>query len=820
MIKCFLSHSSNDKDFYVRIVAKYIKKEVRVFDEETFEKGMSSSEEIINGLDESSLFVIFISNASLESDWVKSELLLAKDRLDSQKLKRVYPIIIEAGIDHTDIRIPGWMRESLNIQPILKPTIAARKINARLTEISWNIHPRLKEREEIFVGRNDLTKEIEERLDDFSKEGPVTLISSGLPSIGRKALIAHALRKGNLVRDSYDFPVVSLSALDGIEDFIVKIHDLGFVSLNNISEKINGTVAEKIELAKVISSQIVAEKERIIIEDRGVLVQDDGTLVDWFEEICSAIGQTGHLTFGIASKFRLNQAINRKNPLFFSVSVKEMETAERNGLLKRYAEFQNLNLSKDDYSFFADLLTGYPEQVLFAVDLIESEGPVEAKKQSHTIRQYGSDKAKVVLDSFTNDREALEFIYFMSKFEFISYDVLFDMLDETDISPLLQKLLSGAVCEKVGSSGMYIRVNEVIRDYVSRSHYPLPKHYEEAISKHVQSFLSKYQDDNYDISDYIFSAQEALRSGSSIPDDLVIPSVFIKAIKRLYDEEKNFDEAIALADRVLQKEKFFHKNTVAHIRYIKCQCYARQHNAAFFGEVQKLGNPARAFLTGFYYRLAGNFSRAEEFLAPLVTAQRRDPKVLGELVLVYMQSFEYEKAYILSKESYRKKASDQINANNYFTCLLARNRSTETLSELRGIIDKLSLDNSERAQEMVESMRAKYAGLCEDKEYESLHIIEAAIYRFENVRYPLLTKADLAAHFENKKALREAMLSLEKLVNRKSSAYRTVIRYKAMLLAMEGDLPQAKQLVDKELKGMIKTGLDRLNDRLNSLANH
>lgn len=820
MIKCFLSHSSRDKDFYVRVVAKHLKKEARVFDEETFEKGMSPSEEIINGLDESSLFVIFISNASLESEWVKNELSLAKVLLDASKLQRVYPIIIEAGIDHTDVRIPGWMRESLNIQPILKPTIAARKINARLTEISWNLHPRLKEREEIFVGRNDLTKEIEERLDDFSKEAPIALVSSGLPSIGRKSLIAHALRKGNLVRDSYDFPVISLSALDGIEDFIVKIHDLGFVTVGDFSEKLNGVLAEKIELAKEISLQIAAEKERILIEDRGVLIQDNGELVDWFEDVCSAVGQTGHLTFGVASKFRLNRSVNWKNPLIFSVAVEEMEVTERNGLLKRYAEFQTLNLSKVDYSFFADLLTGYPEQVLFSVDLINSEGLLEARKQSHTIRQYGSDKAKVVLDSFAGDKEALEFIHFMSRFEFISYEVLFDMLGEDNVLPLLQKVLAGSVCEKVGRSGMYIRVNEVIRDYVSRNHYSLPRRYEDAIAKHVQSFLTKYEDDNYDISDYIFSAQELLRNGKSIPDGLIIPSVFIKAIKKLYEEEKNFGEAIALADRVLKKEKFFHENTVAHIRYIKCQCYARQHNSKFFGEVQKLAKPARAFLSGFYYRLAGNFSKAEEFLAPLVTAERRDPKVLGELVLVYMQSYEYDKAFALAKESYNKRSSNQINANNYFTCLLTRGKSAETLSELKKIIAKLSLDQSERAQEMMESMRARYAGLCEDDEYESMQIIEAAIHRFENVKYPLLTKADLAAHFQDKEKLKEAVTGLEKLINRKSSAHRTLVRYKAMLLAMEGNLDQAKQLVNTELKGMIKTGLDRLNEKLSFLAGH
>lgn len=132
MIKCFLSHSSKDKESYVRLVADRLRPEVKVFDEETFEAGMKTAEEIATGLKETALFVIFLSNSALNSEWVKKELSDAKILFDSEKIQRIYPIIIEKGIRHDDSRIPTWMKESLNIQPILKPTIAARKINAKL----------------------------------------------------------------------------------------------------------------------------------------------------------------------------------------------------------------------------------------------------------------------------------------------------------------------------------------------------------------------------------------------------------------------------------------------------------------------------------------------------------------------------------------------------------------------------------------------------------------------------------------------------------------------------------------------------------------
>ncbi len=819
MIKCFLSHSSRDKDPYVRLVASRIRKEAKVFDEETFEAGMSPIEEIASGLDESSLFVIFISNSALTSKWVQNELTSAKLRLDSSQLERIFPIVIEPGISHDDPRIPEWMRLELNIQPILKPTIAARKINSRLVELSWKFHPRLKERKEIFVGRNDLIRNIEERLDDFSRETPIALIASGLPSIGRKSLLQHALRKSNVVRKSYDFPVISLASMDGIEDLILKTADFGMVNVPDPTLALKGEFSEKIAFANNIFSQIADEGERLLIEDRGVLVQNDGELVDWFAEILAHLAQKSHLTFCIASQFRPNASLNRVNPLTFTVAVKEMDEAERKGLLSRYSKFHKLDLQRSEYDFFSDLLTGYPEQVLFAVDLVHDHGVFEAKKQSYVIQQYGSDKAKVVLEAYQAEPQKLEFIHFLCRFEFISYEVLFDIVDEVTYGDILNSLLSSSVCEHLGASSDYIRVNEVIRDYVSRNRFGLPVDFDNAIKKHVGRFIERYEDDNLDISDYLFSAQESLKTGNGIPDDIIIPSVFIKSIKRLYDEDRNYDDAIALADRVLQRERFLHQNTVNHIRYIKCQSLARLRDGKFFTEIRKIPEPDRSFLHGFYYRLSGDFIKAEESLTRILGgSNRRDPRVIGELVLVYMQSDEYDRAYDFARENYLSRPGNSINANNYFLCLIMKSHTPENRSELMKIIERLSIDPSDRAQEMLDSMKARFVAYYDENEERSFGIIEESICKFPNIDYPVLTKADLATHFGNKDKLREAVGVLEKNIRRNAQTYRTFIKYKAILFAMQGDLHQAKQLVKRELNGLIGSAFQRLNTHLDYLA--
>ena len=139
-MKCFLSHSSKDKGHYVAQVAVKLAQNIE-YDEFTFEEGMGNFEEILLALERSDIFVLFISENSLNSDWVRREITEAKIRLDAGTLKRFFPIVIDLKITHRDPRIPQWISDNYNLRPIAKPTIAAKRIRERLVEASWKSHP-------------------------------------------------------------------------------------------------------------------------------------------------------------------------------------------------------------------------------------------------------------------------------------------------------------------------------------------------------------------------------------------------------------------------------------------------------------------------------------------------------------------------------------------------------------------------------------------------------------------------------------------------------------------------------------------------------
>ncbi len=818
MIKCFLSHSSKDKERYIRLVAEKLRKEVKIFDEETFEQGMSPAEEIIRGLDESDLFVIFLSESALNSKWVRDELKSAKKYLNDGLVQRIYPIIIEERLSFSDPRIPDWLRESGNIKHILRPTIAARKINARLIELSWKFHPRLKERESIFVGRNAIIEEIEERLDDFRRITPSVLIASGLPSIGRRTLLKYATKKSNIIRDSYDFPFIPLASSDSIEDFILKLYAHGFTESLDIQPSLHEELKKKIELATVIVNKIISENERILIEDNGVIVQPDGEIVDWFVEIINSIKNKQMLTFCIASKFRPNKALNHKNEAFYCLYVDELQPHEREGLLARYTKFKNLNLTKDEMSFFSGLLTGFPEQVIYAVDLIDDVGIFNAKKRSHEIQEYSSNKAKLILDKFSSREDVLEFIHLLSKFEFLSYDLIFSITSEDIHAPLLSELIATAICERLGSNGEYVRVNEVIKDYISRSRFGIPDKYSKDVKKHVKEYLVKSDNKNEDLSDYLFSIQQALISGDTVPDNILIPSVLIKTIRKLYDEIRNYRDALKLCDRVLQSEKTIHKNSIDHVRFIKCQCLARlPEEKKFFEEVQKIKEPEKSFLIGFYYRIAGKYEKAKDYFLTVLRNKPSHLRTKGELIQVYLQTEEYDQAFEMAKSNYIDRPANPININNYFTCLIHKERTADNRRELDLAYQRLSVDSSERAQEMAQSAKARILAFYDNNYVQAFDEIEEAINRFPNSDYPLLTKADLAVHSRNVKKLKEAISILEERATPRAQSHRSFLRFKVYLIAFEGDSASAKRFAEQNLSGLGAKAIDRFLQKIDDL---
>src|SRR5690606_9920819 len=153
MANAFLSHSSKDKDL-VRKVAQQLGNKNCVLDEISFDPGRKTLEQIFSELDSSDIFVLFISNESLESTWVKKEINRAKESLSNDYLDRIIPIIIDENITYSDTRIPKWIAKPYNLKFIENEVIILKKIRQALKEVNFKKTKFNQEIEKNFVGRN------------------------------------------------------------------------------------------------------------------------------------------------------------------------------------------------------------------------------------------------------------------------------------------------------------------------------------------------------------------------------------------------------------------------------------------------------------------------------------------------------------------------------------------------------------------------------------------------------------------------------------------------------------------------------------------
>ena len=802
--RVFLSHSSTDKKHYIEIVVEKLKKEIGiqriVYDNLTFEEGMKNLEEIEKGLDKTDLFVIFLSDASLESDWVKKELDSAFDLYQSGKLKRIYPIIIDSSITHKDNRIPDWLKKEYNLKPINRPTVATRRILQRLREINWINNPRNKEKEKLFVGRNDLLAQFEERLDSFEKQTPICIIAAGLRNIGRRTLIKNSLIKSTIIDDSYSLPSITLDSHESLEDFIIKIYDLGFSSVRNLENLMFKSIDQKIDIALDLLIDIQNSKEVLMIVDDGGIVNPHREINDWFNKVVLKLQSTNQITLCIASSFRVRRAKLHKNDLFYIIDVPELDRKERGGLLKRYSTIEDLKLSRDDLDFFAGLLTGFPEQVFYTVELIKDEGISRARHNSHLIVDYNDDKVTYILEQY-NEPVARDFMYLLSSFDFISYDMIFEIVEDNEFyNRLLEEFIAKAICENIGANSEYVRINDTIRNQLIRQRLFIPNHFQQKLDSHLKNFLMTYQEEDKDASDFFFSMKQALLLGEEINDKYIVPSHYLKTMKELYDKGKRDSDVVKLADKVLMNKNFMDDKIKHEIQYYLCSSLARLKKTRFLSEVQNIKGADHNFLMGFYYRLTGNDIKAIERLNQALEERPNFSRAKRELVVVYNNIEEFEKAYVLAKENYEQNKNNPYHIHGYFNCL-SNNNSENIINEterkliLKELLTNLEKNESNIGNSMFYRLKSEYLAFVESDEVNSIHLINQAIEKYNDDIYPLFTKFSICERFNRLPDMEKVIEVLEKEIGKGSRFNKIFLKSKAILLAKKGDLTEALSIV-------------------------
>ena len=817
MAKAFLSHSSHDKKRYVEYVANTLGTRC-IYDAYTFEEGMKNYEEIINGLDKSDLFVLFISDHSLNSDWVQKEIINSYDLLKKGNLQRIFPIIIDSKITYKDTRIPDWMRNEYNLQYISRPKLAARRIVQRLIEISWDYHPKIKEKQNLFVGRNTEVSQFEERFDSMDMHSPNCVFTCGLHKIGRKSFSKYALKKSNIIKDSYSFPNISLEIDESVEDFILKIYDLGFsekIDLDNLMFK---DLNFKITLVKTLMNDLKHSKEILQINDNGCLVAPSGELSEWFALVIDSIEELDdYFYFNIISKYRFYKPYLLPQKIYH-INIGELDLKERIGLLKRYANLFDIEIDEYSLELFKNTLLGFPEQIFFSIDFIKSHGLEAFKENPNLIIEYNTEKVKNLVSSFLEDTKSYNLLALLAEFDFISIEFLNDFisLDNKYVDTLKELIISG-ICEHIGATKEYIRLNDSIKDYISRNRLKLPSEFEEIIKNHSIKFVENIKDHDYDLSEIISTVKHCLKNNKEIPTNFLVPSHFLKTINDLYDKGKKYNTIIELSDRVLANSQFMDKHIYNEILYMLCLSLARTGNSErFFREVHKLKNEDKFYLTGFYHRLSNNIELAFENINKFLNIRKNSIKGRRELVQLYIDIEDFEQAFTYAKEIYEYEKLNPYNILAYIRCLF-KVKSENYKETIENLINTLKIVNSEISKEMYLSVKAEYVSTFDNNKDKALNLIDECISIYPDNPYPLLTKIEICEKYRLSEELYETLNKLKGKSPKANTYNNTINVIESKYLAITGNITAALKLVDEKLKNKLpKSAIDKLKEKLMS----
>lgn len=790
-MRVFISHSSKDKDPYCNSVARILReklgKDSIVYDAVTFEAGEKSVDEINRTLAFSDLYVILLSVNAVESDWVKYELKEAHKKLTDRTLNRIYPLIIDSSLKYSDTRVPDWLKD-YNLKYIARPAKAAKLIIERAKDVNWSRHPGYQSRNTIFVGRNDLINDFETRIDDFEKPPLNTFIVSGLPNIGRKSLARQCFIKGTIIPQYYEFPTTSLSYQESIEDFIIKISDLGFTDGSETSGLSSKSLEEKIQCASSLSKAISKLSEIVLIKDDGCIVDYRGNLSEWFKRVIASEDLFDRIVYVIITKYKTNYESIRNVPPAAYMNVPELSQQERKGLLRRLADANHLDLGRTDLEQISRHLTGYPAQVHYAIDIIQQNGFPYLSRNYKLLSDYNEQEVSSLLEKHKDDPKVLQILALIGKYDAISITMLYEILNVTpEYVSCYEDLYQESLFELEGVNREYIRLNEVVRNYISRSG---AKMLLEHRKKAQQLFEKMFSDDSsswYNSNDFLLAIRESVTQGKKVAPEQVIPSVYLKSMSDLYSNMQ-YENVVKLAKLALSNSDNTDGKILYEIQYSLCSALAKLKHPDFMEEVQKLDYNDGKFLTAFYYRQIGKNDRALRYLNELLSKRPEMSKAKREKVLVLKNLQQFEEATGLAKENYYLYSDNPYHIQAYFDCLINTYHNKPEDDLLLDLLKKLGRIRSEKAQSMYGRCKALYLAYVEENYDAALSCIDQASTNFpKDKKYALTVKFEIARLFHKT----DEMERVIKVLEVDGSNENTIVICRSKLLADQNRIDDA-----------------------------
>lgn len=814
-MKLFLSHSSNDKWYVGKIADKLKTKNCEYeYDAQTFDEGSETLKEIYDRLGDSGIFVIFLSFAALDSVWVQKEVLEAEKFIMNGKLHRFLPIIIESGLTYENKKIPGWMSDSYNLQYVPKINMAYGMIQRAIFSAYMEMYPEKRKSDRQFAGRNKEIQEFESTYRDPEKEKPVCCMVNGLVSIGRRTFLKYVLNKVNVLRNGWGVVEIPLNQACSIDALIERVClTTGLELTKDVHQSLSTiSMTEKVLLATKYIEELSTQKQTLMIIDSRCIVDQSGNVVDWFLQVIEKLSHTSRkVKMCVVSQYKPNWKIIHRTEAILCTNLQELDPIDRYALLEQLLEEEEIDLEIEDKKIIGQNLTGYPEQVKYAITVLKEEGFEYLRNNLNELSAYvESIISRVISKCNRTNNLVSQVLALLSLGDGLALNVIMDVFKghESDVKEAIQQLTNSFVIEYVGNGREFLRLNDAVRDYVQRKDdYSLDKEFDEAFHTHIKKAIQDTDLAEQDPYDLLLSVKEALKREEDVPNYLLIPSHYLLAIKDLYKSGRPYSTyrlIVELANRALVNEQFLDERFIGNVRYYKCLALSRMKDREALKEINKVDGIGHHYLLGFFYRMTARYQDAIDSYKKALDMDDKYFWAKRDLVYCYLNMEDYEAAYEPAHDLYEKyhfNHSNPIFIQSYIRCIM-HVKGYKERELLNGLLDELNRMADPKAHEMYLTSRALFCANLDRDVPHALQYADDAIAEFPDVMYPYLTKLEILSKTSALKDIADFLKVVEKKFDAKDDIFEkfAYLSCKCLSFAMAMQKSTAEKYFDQHLR--------------------
>jgi tetratricopeptide (TPR) repeat protein len=639
MIKAFFSYSSQDGAF-VQAVQQNVGRPFVLIDEIAFRDAEDLVAAMDRAVQESSIFVLFASRASLESAWVKHEVNEARLGSATGRIKKVLAVLLDDAIAVSEL--PEWMQRFRMVRSHA-PKPVARKIRALVDEF-------VAERQHgYFVGRSREIATLQAAVAPTDGSSPPqTVCLTGLTGIGRKTLLSR------VARDSSGFERllrIDVESGDALKDVAAKVaNQVGAVATATDALKLTQQIQhleEPAALERLISdiAECVRLNELPVLYDRGGLLDDEGHLTGTLRSITDSLNGRSDCFVALVSNRRpLTASVLAGGTMLPVVDVRPLSSPEVRQLIALMARGAELTLTPHHISSLAREARGYPPSANFALELARTYGPDAVLSNPSQLIQFRVTPLVRYLRSLSTDGLDRKLLRLLADNSPLPLPVLqrASKANEEEIGKAIFKLIDMSLV--VPTEAGWYEIAEPIIDAVQREYQPCERDEFQQVAEALEGFLdtSSGEVDYLALQRVQFRAL-ALAEGSAGERSLALVADWIRVAGSFY-HRRDYERSANFAKMAVEARQ---ENTDARVTLIKALIRLGDYSEAeeHIVQLSRQGKVTDAnYHRGFLERHRGNFDKAVEYYLSSLGGRRGGVAVHRELAYCYLRLGDFDRA--------------------------------------------------------------------------------------------------------------------------------------------------------------------------------